>query len=97
MAHAAGALPDRVEGAGAVSATLNLGTGPLTSLDVRVLDQLSPERGRRLHVIAWWALRHGQYPGWKPSQAELHDVRLVLRGLEHLGRASCRGGWWRAL
>lgn len=30
-------------------------------------------------------------------EALVVDVRLILRGFEHLGKATGRGGWWRAL
>lgn len=60
----------------------------LTNLDRRVLGAL-PEGGRgwrlaRIHGIAA-----------KRSPVSLTDVRLVLRGLEALGLAENRCGWWR--
>lgn len=71
--------------------------GPLTRLDERVLAELGHERGRRLYMVTWWSLRQSRPRGWKPSPDEMADVRAVLRGLEHLGKATGRGGWWRAL
>ena len=56
----------------------------LTRLDERVLG-LVPSRppGARARRIA---ARLREYP---------RDVRLVLRGFEHLGRVENRHGWWR--
>lgn len=54
----------------------------LTSLDERVLRQVR-DRPRRVTQIAFAMDR--------PAD----EVRLILRGLEHLGRVEQRNGWWR--
>jgi hypothetical protein len=54
-----------------------------TPLDRKVLACLSPITGSRASRIAQ-VLRESP-----------EDVRLILRGAEHLGWAKCRGGWWR--
>jgi len=73
----------------------------LTPLDERVARVLT-ERGQRLQTVAEAVHRrtghgvwgHGRY---LPSDAQVAEVRGILRGLEHLGKATGRGGWWRAL
>lgn len=78
-----------------------LGTGPLTKLDERVLQQLRSDRGQRAVTVARKVhIRDGEdWNGWRPapSARQLAHVRAILRGFEHLGRVSGRGGWWRAL
>jgi hypothetical protein len=68
----------------------------LTSLDERVLAQLPAERpGLRVGAIARALVPRpswGRDPGVTPELAR--DVRLILRGFEHLGRARQRSGWW---
>jgi hypothetical protein len=72
----------------------------LTSLDERVLAVLDSGRGQRArHIANVIHARTGEVGGYgrrKPSVRQLAEVRRILRGFEHLGRASCRGGWWRA-
>lgn len=74
------------------------GTGPLTALDERVIGQLG-RVGKRARRIAWLvhapARGYGR-AGFEPTAAQVEEVGRVLRGLEHLGRAVGRGGWWRA-
>lgn len=55
----------------------------LTPLDEHVLAQLDQRVGRRATIIANRA---------RLNQAE---TRLILRGLEAIGRAEQHGGWWR--
>jgi hypothetical protein len=64
----------------------------LTPLDERVLGALDHCPGKRLRAVTAYVNRRVSYGGTRVSDA---DVRLILRGLEHLGRASGRGGWWR--
>lgn len=66
----------------------------LTPLDERVVALL-PSRddpGVRARAIRQQIRR--RIGGQMVTDAE---VRAILRGLEHLGRATGRGGWWRAL
>lgn len=73
-----------------------LGTGPLTPLDALVAGQLGGT-GCRLKAIYAAVHRH-EVRYWESRRyTSLEDVRLVLRGLEHLGRAEYRNGYWRAL
>lgn len=67
----------------------------LTPLDERVLAVLRERRTgvRASHVAEIINLR---VPPWK-QKTPVDDVRGILRGFEHLGKASGRGGWWRAL
>lgn len=68
-------------------------TPTLTALDERVLGELAPDRrGVRASAIARELNR--RRPAWSPYTAQ-DEVRGVLRGLEHLGLARQRGGWWR--
>lgn len=55
---------------------------PLTSLDRRVLAMIE-HRPRRARYIA------------EKTRQPLSDIRLILRGLEHLGYVRQSGGWWR--
>lgn len=72
-----------------------LGTGPLTKLDERVMAALDPGKGKRAgHVL--YAINHHERRYYIFPLTKLADVRLVLRGLEHLGAATGRGGWWKA-
>lgn len=54
-----------------------------TDLDRNVYKTLSPVKPQRCDVIA------------KRVRENPTLVRGVLRGLEHLGHATCRNGWWR--
>jgi hypothetical protein len=57
----------------------------LTRLDERVLECVPAARpGIRARAVHREIRR----------LASLEDVRLILRGAEHLGRVECRGGWW---
>lgn len=56
----------------------------LTLLDRRVLAMIDRPKGLRECEIT----RRVRQPR--------DDVRLILRGLEHLGLAEQRGGWWRS-
>ena len=72
----------------------------LTSLDERVLAAVPYVRGHRLEEIARTVHRstgRGEWTGrgFLPSASQVAELRWVLRGLEHLGRVECRGGWWR--
>lgn len=60
----------------------------LTSLDKRVLGELRSDRGVRARRIA--IRLAGATTGYD-------EVRGILRGLEHLGYATGKGGWWRLL
>jgi hypothetical protein len=65
----------------------------LTSLDERVLEQLpaSPP-GVRASAIARTL---GPKRAWSGVPiVDTGQVRLILRGFEHLGRARQRNGWW---
>lgn len=73
-----------------------LGTGPLTSLDQRVLDALPRGRGQRVESIARTVDRAPYVRGGPVPPELVAEVRRTLRGFEHLGRAVGRGGWWRA-
>lgn len=68
----------------------------LTKLDERVLAALDRQSGQRLAQIMKRIHRHDSRYYIFPRTRE-EDVRLILRGFEHLGKAQCRGGWWRAL
>lgn len=71
-------------------------TPRLTRLDERVLDAL-PTDGRSVRVGQLVeALNAGTDP-WSSSRTSADEVRAILRGFEHLGRATGRGGWWRAV
>jgi len=69
------------------------GTGALSTLDRDVIAAISHPRRFR-DVAGMVNARRRLYA--RPEVPEA-DVRGVLRGLEHLGKASGRGGWWRAL
>ena len=57
----------------------------LTKLDERVLAMLpSQPPGVRASRIA------------KRLREPASEVRLILRGFEHLGKVQQRGGWWRS-
>jgi hypothetical protein len=74
----------------------DFGTGKLTKLDERVLAALPPGKARRVsNIMAALERYEYRYGIWPRTREE--DVRLILRGFEHLGRATGRGGWWRAL
>lgn len=73
-----------------------LGTGPLTKLDERVLAALDGAHSQRAKEIVAALNRHERRYDISPRTSE-SDVRAVLRGFEHLGRVSGRGGWWRTL
>lgn len=59
-------------------------------------------QSRRYHCGQCWdgnsPLSSGalQHPILIASEEHTREVRQVLRGLERVGLASCRGGWWRA-
>lgn len=36
-----------------------------------------------------------EIPVLRATPEQRREVREILRGLEHIGLASCRGGWWR--
>lgn len=65
-----------------------------TPLDARVLAALPRDRpGLRAHDVA-----KRLEPKYGPPPPTLdRDVRLILRGLEHLGHTTGTGGWWRRL
>lgn len=66
----------------------------LTGLDRRVLSALDDYMiSARVHVIADRVYRRRIFSGL--SEAELDEVRRVLRGAEHFGLATCNRGWWR--
>ncbi len=58
----------------------------LTTLDRRVLESLpaADEPGKRLADVL------AQARGF-----ERGEWLEILRGLEHIGLVTCRGGWWR--
>lgn len=65
----------------------------LTSLDARVLGLLPDAPGEREQDLYARLRRHSlRYGGEHVSE---RDLRLILRGFEHLGKAENRGGWWR--
>lgn len=68
----------------------------LTPLDERVLAIVRERRrGLRASEVALIAnLRLGV---WSPGRTTPEEVRGILRGFEHLGHVSGRGGWWRAV
>jgi hypothetical protein len=77
----------------------------LTRLDERVLAALPRDRGMRARTVAnavhgrewhWgrWGLESTS--GAAMRRSDMAEVTRILRGLEHLGRAECRNGWWRA-
>lgn len=83
----------------------------LTRWDARVLVALDRDRGMRLAQVAravgidpplLWeelsaeAIAHNRR-AIQGDRQRLDDLRLTLRGLEHLGHVTGRGGWWRAL
>jgi hypothetical protein len=64
----------------------------LTALDEAVFDALPAARpGRRARRIA--QIASSTMPRRLGSVTET-DVRLILRGFEHLGRAAQINGWW---
>lgn len=67
----------------------------LTPLDERVLAILRAEPVG-LRAVRVTEILNRRVPEWRPKTS-LEDVRGILRGFEHLGRVSGRGGWWRAL
>lgn len=71
-------------------------TPRLTRLDQAVADALpaAGARGRRLAAITADVAERLSGPGANPHPRLERDVRLILRGLEHLGRANSRNGWW---
>lgn len=73
---------------------MNTLTPRLTALDESVLAALHPDVGMRPARIAKQVYRPGRSrsPTTSDELAELHGI---LRGLEHLGLASCSHGWWR--
>jgi hypothetical protein len=69
----------------------------LTRLDERVLAALPSEPSEpsvRVAAVHHRAVRDGV--GAIRHDVTVADVRGILPGLEHLGLASGRGGWWRA-
>lgn len=73
-----------------------LATRPLTPklrpLDEKILAVLG-DRGMRAEAVAAAVLGMRQ----RPSPEDVRTVREVLRGLECVGRAEQRGGWWRRI
>lgn len=67
----------------------------LTRLDERVLAKVPVSRpGVRASALLLALpkqFRHG------PPPCSLEELRGILRGFEHLGKVTGRGGWWRAL
>jgi hypothetical protein len=77
-----------------------LGPTP-TPLDRRVRDMLPAEPpGVRARTLA---LRLNRYVYGTPEQRarkraeQIAELRGILRGFEHLGQATGRGGWWRRI
>jgi hypothetical protein len=73
----------------------------LTPLDERVMASVRSD-GQRAYSIA--CAVYAPRRGWgrvrepmRPTPEQVAEVRGILRGLEHLGRVTGRGGWWRAL
>lgn len=68
----------------------------LTDLDQAVVAALpaSGERGRRLGAITENVATRTGGPSCNPHPQLEREVWLILRGLEHLGRAHNRNGWW---
>jgi hypothetical protein len=63
-----------------------------TRQDERIYALLPDAGGpgvRAAHISAALAPRYG------PPRPSREEVRLTLRGYEHLGHAECRAGWWR--
>lgn len=80
----------------AVRSTSRASLGPqLTKFDRRVLE-LVPGSGctghRALEIRSRLNQRHGFRHG---MNVYLGEVRMVLRGLEHLGLVEQTAGWWR--
>lgn len=73
----------------------------LTSLDERVLNALprAGTSGVRCAVIVDRVYpRANRYDGWmgvRVRESDMREIRGILRGLEHLGKATGRGGWWK--
>lgn len=63
-----------------------------TRLDERVLRATPIVSGARLVDIVRSLNRRS---AWYTPDVDPDEVRLILRGWEHLGRVECRGGWWR--
>lgn len=81
----------------------------LTNWDGRVMAALPPGRGKRLADVArelrilpplYWAedsevaVAHNRRAR-VAYERRLEELRLTLRGLEHMGHCTGRGGWWR--
>jgi hypothetical protein len=63
-----------------------------TRQDERVYALLPPAAGPGVRA----ASIHAQVvPRYGPARPTREEVRLTLRGYEHLGHAECRSGWWR--
>lgn len=69
-----------------------------TPLDRRVLDALPAERpGVRLTAVVATVQPREEWRRQAGLGPTSEDVRGILRGFEHLGQATGRGGWWRRL
>lgn len=72
----------------------------LTALDERVLAALprAGTRGVRCVRIVDHVHPQSRYEGWagiRAREMDMREIRGILRGLEHLGKATGRGGWWK--
>lgn len=63
----------------------------MTELDERVLALIPRSRPG---VQASWIVATLSHTTRSREGVSLLDVRLILRGFEHLGIAQQRGGWW---
>lgn len=68
-------------------------TPELRPLDVRVLDAIPSEgASQRAEAVALAVCGKADAPA---TPEQFCEVREILRGLERIGMASQRGGWWR--